>query len=51
MPVVWLVIILDFIIPFVPVTALFLLYVMIAKPGFFKQWVDKIYAQKTSACH
>ena len=46
MYILWFIIILDLIVPFVPITALFLIYILMAKPLFFKKWVEKIYTQE-----
>lgn len=39
----WGIILLDLIIPFVPIMAIFFIYILLAKPPFFKKWVDEIY--------
>ncbi len=38
-----LILLVDFVIFFLPVLALFAAYVLIARPPWFKTWVDRLY--------
>ena len=39
---------LDVLIP-IPMTALFLIFVLLARPPYFKAWVDRLYSESASS--